>query len=220
MKKIFLLIGFIVLFANTQVFSQTVGLSYKSTIKDRTTNIRTVHNHNSYTFKFLYKNLIVDVGIESFKFTENAHITDDFWPNGTFYGYVADGNLNSLSYMTVGLGSSFLVLKYIRLNSGFTFGTALKKEVENRLRNENGDYIFSFNTEGKSNVNSLRVRLYQSIQFEKEIYSRTKVFVGYELSTAINTIVLEENYLMPNTELSDVWNAYLSFGLSYSFSKL
>lgn len=222
MKKLFLVTAFFFVCANTKSFSQSIGFSYKSTMDEEMISIRTMNYHNSYSMFFLYKYLIVDVGLESLNFYENAHVTDglNWGVDRTFYGYVAEGNLNSLTYLNLSLGVSFQTLKYFRFSSGASLGLAVKKSVENKFRDKDGNYLFSFNMNGKDGVSDGRLKFFQSITFEKAIYKGAKLFVGYESSISVSSINNGKypNYYMPNAEMYDLWSSYLSFGLIYDFS--
>lgn len=222
MKKIYLnIVGFSFILLSINCYGQSVGIIYGSSTFDKSSQIYEVNTHNSFTLFTVYKKLWIDLSYESIDLFENAHRTDGFTPSTrTFYGYNAKGNRNSLTFLALGLGTSLQTLKYLRFNAGLSLGVALKKEIEIRVRDEEGAFLSTFNPEGAENINSLRLRLFQSIVFEKSIYNGTKIYFGYELSTALNPLVEIGNSEMPNSSMSDLFNSYLQFGLVYSISDL
>lgn len=221
MKSLMVFITFICLvLVDISLYGQSIGFAYKSVHINKTEQIFEMNSNNSFSVFGMYENIRVDLSYESLNFYENAHRTDSFNSvDRTFYGYNAKGNQNRLEFVSIGLGATLPFYKYFRYNAGITLGIAVSKEIGVRLKDESDAYLISFNDKGSENINSVRVRFYQSLTFEKHILKGINLILGYETNSALNTIVEIGNSAMPNSSMSDWFNTNVIIGIKYSFSK-
>jgi len=161
---------------------------------------------------------LLDIGLEKFDFYENAHITDSFISSKqTFYSYVAKGNRNTITYLAIAMSGSFKPVNFLRFNSGLSIGYAFLKDIKTRTQDNDGNFIISFNASGKDEISNIRLKMVQSLILEKTFYWSTKLYIGYELSSVLNSIIEEGNLNFPNSTVSDLFNSNLVFGFMYSF---